>query len=389
MPRQDALVTGALLRWARQRAGFDVEVAADKVHVSADRLRSWEEETGRPTLRQAKDLARIYRQPFALFYLSEEPDQPLHLPRDYRRHAGTLAAGVSSAIRLDVERAWERRAIALELAATQRTVIPNLEVSISITDSPEAAGAALRAALRVSMDVQATWRDVRVAFNQWRAHAEAAGILVLQTSGIDAAELRAYSLFAQPLPVIVLNRKDVYPGRTFSLVHEVAHLALRSEGLCDLTTRVERPPELQRLEVFCNAVAAACLMPSGEILQHPLVRTHDRGTSDWDDRDIVRLARHFSVSREAVLRRLMTHGLTTAAVYERKRAQYQEEYEAAAPSKGYVSPPTDAVSQLGRTFVRLVLDSFDSGDITATDVSDYLGVRLKHLPAVAAAVETE
>lgn len=144
MPRQDAFVTGWLLQWARQRAGFQIDTAAAKLNVTPERLRSWEDETGRPTIREAKELAKTYRQPFAAFYLSQPPEQPLHLPRDYRRHVGTQYEGVSPVIRLDVERAWERRAIALELAATQGQMIPEFNLSISITDSPEEAGATIR-----------------------------------------------------------------------------------------------------------------------------------------------------------------------------------------------------------------------------------------------------
>lgn len=131
-------------------------------------------------------------------------------------------------------------------------------------------------------------------------------------------------------------------------------------------------------------------MPSEQLLSHPVVRAHESQSPEWDDRAIDQLTRHFAISREAVLRRLLTHGLTTASVYERKRAQYQAELDTkAATTGGFVTPPVNAVSKLGRTFVRLVLENFDSGNITSSDVSDYLGLRLKHLPAVAAAVDGE
>jgi hypothetical protein len=89
------------------------------------------------------------------------------------------------------------------------------------------------------------------------------------------------------------------------------------------------------------------------------------------------------------VRRLLTLGLTTKAFYEKKRRQYLEEFERRSKGKGFVSPARDAVSALGKPYVRLVLEAFRSLRVTANDVADYLGVRLKHLDAVGSAVESE
>jgi hypothetical protein len=40
------------------------------------------------------------------------------------------------------------------------------------------------------------------------------------------------------------------------------------------------------------------------------------------------------------------------------------------------------VSSLGVPYVRAVLDALHSDRITLSDVSDYLGVRVKHLPKI-------
>jgi Zn-dependent peptidase ImmA (M78 family) len=387
------LVTPAVVRWARERAGFDLVRGAERLGIHPDRLKAWEGGVTRPTVRQAKELAKKFGQSFAALYLPEPPDAPLHIPRDYRRHAGSRVEDISSVIRLEVERSWERREIALELSAAQGESPPPFDLSISINSDPETAGVALRSALDAPLETQLRLRDTRLTFNWWRERVENVGVLVLQTTKIPADELRAYSLFDPFLPVIVVNRKDVYGARSFSLLHELAHLALRTEGLCDLSTRVERPPEHQRLEVFCNAVAAACLMPADAVLRHDVVRSHSSGSSEWSDVTIERLARDFSASREALLRRLLTFGLTTNAFYERKRADYQREYESEAHAKAardqriIIAPPTNAVSTLGKPFVRLVLETLDSGKITSTDAADYLGVRIKHLSALAGAVE--
>jgi Zn-dependent peptidase ImmA (M78 family) len=276
----------------------------------------------------------------------------------------------------------------LELLASKGDKPSSFAFSTEITADAEIAGTNLRRVLKVSLDEQRSWKDGRKAFNGWRSYAEVAGVMVLQTSDLTLDEMRAYSLYARTLPVVVVNRKDVPVARVFSLLHELVHLGLHTEGVCDLTTAVERPPEDQKLEVFCNAVAAAVLLPKSALLVHSIVTSHPASLA-WDDQDIVQLARTFSTSREALLRRLLTLGLTSEAFYRQKREEYSIEYEARAPRKGFVTPPADIISLYGKPYVRLVLEGLEAGAVTTSDAADYLGLRLKHLPALSASLESD
>jgi len=388
MSKIEALITPEVLRWARDNVAIEIPTAAKRAGVSEDAVGHWEIGRTRPTVRQARLLANLYRIPFAAFFLPEPPAYRIRVPKDYRRLAGTLGREVSSAILIDVQDAWERRAVVLELFEASRTAIPAFEESVSLSDDPEKVGSALRGILGVSLQEQVSWPESRHGFNSWRARIEDKGVLVFQAAGVPIEEMRAYSIADFPFPVIVVNRKDVPQARAFSLLHELTHLLLKSAGLCDLSTRVERPPEDQRLEVFCNAVAAACLMPANAVKQHPIVAHQEDGEA-WTDPDIITLARYFSVSREAILRRLLTFGLTSSRFYEQKREQYRREFEAIPKPKGFPSPAQDRLSQLGRPFVRLILDSLDSGIVTTSDASDYLGIRLRHFPKLAALLEAD
>ena len=106
--------------------------------------------------------------------------------------------------------------------------------------------------------------------------------------------------------MIAVNRNDALTRRTFSLVHELAHLMIRVSGVSELETDANRPPEDQRIEVFCNSVAAAALMPRDVLLAQPRVAAQGARSTNWSDAEISDLARNFNVSREAVLRRLLT-----------------------------------------------------------------------------------
>ena len=113
-----------------------------------------------------------------------------------------------------------------------------------------------------------------------------------------------------------------------------------------------------------------------------MVRDHPPRT-DWEVSEISALAKEFAVSREVVLRRLMTMGRLTRAAYRSSRQALTEEYEAVqARQAGFVSPVTSAVSGLGQSFVKLVLLSYYQDRITSRDVSEYLGVKLKHMAKI-------
>ena len=249
MARAEAFITPEVLRWARDNVAVEVAVAAKRAGVSPGAVNQWENGKARPTIRQARLLSGLYRIPFGALFLPKAPVHKIRVPKDYRRIAHTLAGGPSTAIRIDVQDASERRSLILELLEATKTDVPTFDETAALSEDPENVGTRLRSRLGISLDEQASWRDGRRGFNAWRAYIEAKGVLVFQAASVPLKEMRAYSIAAFPLPVIVINRKDVPQARSFSLLHEMGHLLLKSEGLCDLSTRVDRLPAEQRLEV--------------------------------------------------------------------------------------------------------------------------------------------
>ena len=194
----------------------------------------------------------------------------------------------------------------LELKEEAGEKARSFDLSADVGEDPDFVGERLCAALGVGRATQREWRDERIGFNEWRSAAEHLGVLVFQTGNISPAEMKAYSIALYPCPVVAINRKDFYRVRSFSLVHELCHLSLQRHGLCDLRSAIDLPPEQQRVEVFCNAVAAATLVPRDRLLLEDLVERH-RGV-EWPPVTLRELARRYSVSQEVILRRLLTLG---------------------------------------------------------------------------------
>jgi Zn-dependent peptidase ImmA (M78 family)/transcriptional regulator with XRE-family HTH domain len=380
--RPRALVTPQVLTWARREAGFDPEIAARKLAVKPDRLARWESGEERPTIPQLLKLSEIYKRNPAVFYLPEPPREAIAV-HDFRRLPEAGAAALSSGLRYEIRLAGARRETLLGIlgADAPETRLP--AAGIGAGDA-EAAAAEIRVHLGITMPEQKTWRRPDTGFRFWREALERIGVLVFQTTRVEVKEMRGFSLLEDRLPVVLLNGGDAPAGRTFSLLHELCHLILREGGLC--LPGQDRPVEDGDHEVLCNRIAGATLVPADSLLAEPLVR-RAATRREWADEDLAALAREYAVSREAVLRRLLIVGRTTERFYREKRRQF-----AAATARqvedqgGFVPPFRQALNRMGRVYAKGVLESFYEGRVSASDLSRYLGLKLRHLADFEAAV---
>ena len=86
-----------------------------------------------------------------------------------------------------------------------------------------------------------------------------------------------------------------------------------------------------------------------------------------------------------ILRRLLALGLTTQDFYRAERERLTR-----PPNQtegGPIPVPRRAIRSVGQRFARAVIDAYEREAITSTDVSEYLGVRLKHLDAIRALLD--
>ena len=379
--RIEAIVKPAMLVWARESARMDIETAARKVPVSPDRLDLWERGEARPTINQLRKLGNAYKRPIAVFYLPEPPSK-FQAMDDFRRLPEGVMLQESFALVFEIRNARNRRDLAIELVRAIGEELPDFPLAASISDDPERLAGEIREFLGVDVIDQINWQHGYKSFNNWRTALENAGVLVFQASDVEVDEIRGFSISDVPLPVIVVNIKDSVNGRIFTLFHELAHIMLREGGMCDLH-------EDDRYEAFCNRVAAATLMPRNRILQDQVVQSKT-AVSEWSDTEIKYLANRYSVSEEAALRRMLSLGRTTSAFYAAKREQYQEEYLTYSSNRkgkgGSVPPFRKAISRVGPAFAKLVINNYYQDYITASDVSEFLEVKLKHLPKIETAV---
>lgn len=378
-------VNPVLLQWARSASGYSVPVAAKKIGTSPDRLTKFEAGELKPTVRQLRAAAHVYRRPLATFFLNEPPTDPPPL-HDFRRLPGVDISEPSPDLLFEMRRAQRRRAVALDLLMELGTEVPRLRLRADVEGDVDAPAQRAREWLGVSLADQESWKSDYDPLNGWIAALESRGVLVFQTGEVQLEEMRGFSLTDTPLPAIVLNGKDRPRARVFTLMHEFGHLLIKRGGLCDPTRVGGRGrTENERIEIFCNRFAGTLLIPTDALHADPAVR-EIRGPQ-WSDETLRTLADRFSVSREVVLLRLLSIGRTTQAFVSEKLTQYRQEYARLAAQRteqaGFAPLHRIAVRDNGREYVRLVLRALDGNRITFADAADYLGVRLKHLNNIA------
>ena len=387
MPKSvKALINPQLLVWARKTANVSLGDAAKKAGVSVAKLEEWEAGTDAPTIAKLRALADKYKRPLSVFYLAELPRdfQPIG---DYRRLPGEVAGVLSPRLTFEIRAAQDRRELALSLYEDLAEQPKPFPLRATKTDDPEALGLRVRAFLGITIETQATWKDPRIAYNAWRDRIENAGVLVFQTppvARIPVKEMRGLAIAHDVLPIILVNAKDAYAGRSFTLMHELGHITLRDSAISDFsqyTADAPREPVAQRFEVFCNRVAAATLMPRVDFLRQPTITANT--TPTWSDEQLTTLAATFGVSTDAVLRRLLTFNLTTQAFFTVKRAEIlaarKKFEEQQRKSTGGPPPHRAALGHLGAGFARLILQNYYQQRITLNDASNYLGLRLPHI----------
>lgn len=373
-----AEVTPQVLRWARESLQLSVEEVAQRVRRPADVIRRWESGEEAPTFATAEKLAALYRRPVAVFFLPKAPDEPAP-PTDFRRLAGVAGSALSLRFRLVLRTARWLQNVTLRLAEELNEPAARIGRAES-TDDPRSVSQRERNNLGISVSEQLSWQTPGAAFRRWRESLEQLGIVVLQFS-FPMDDARGCSLDGLDRPVIVVNGADVPTARCFTLFHEFAHLLLKEPGVCtpEPTMVHVGSRRLARVEQFCNQFASEFLVPATEFVTRVGPRDH------WDDKDLQSVGREWKVSRQVIWHRLHTLRYVSTNEYRSRLEKWQGIPTPVRPPRKFfaTAAPKRAVRERGRFFARLVRSARQRGLITASDESDYLGIKVRDLPRMA------
>lgn len=388
MPSPTALVEASVLRWARETCGLSHIAASRKIGVPDDRVALWESGQQQPTIAQLKKASTVYKRSLSVFFLAEPP-AGFDTLRDFRRLTGADAGEWSPDLHDEYRRVHTQREYLLELSELEDHDIPVAWrlPSISRTDEQLAHDGRLALLATSTLDLPEGGSTPYEHLNFWVSALEEAGVLVAATRGgrVSVKEMRAFSLYFDVLPVMVVNGADSPRGRLFSLLHEYAHLLLHTEGLCDTSTDLRATSPDREIEARCNAIAGSLLVPSTALLTHPEVIRRGSNFEAWDYEALRTVAATFGVSAEVILRRLTTLDRVPRAYYEQQRENFLVAYErdeqrgASGGGNWYRNTARD----LGKGYVRQIADAHRRRVIDSNTAAIYLNVKVGQIGRLA------
>jgi Zn-dependent peptidase ImmA (M78 family) len=289
-----AFVTPAVLKWAIKNSRLATSQVVEKLGVTVDQLNQWEGGIPIP-FRKAQALAKLLRIPFGYFFLDEPPAVSLPLP-DFRAHGGSPSPEFIQFLNeVLVKQDWfrdhlrEQGTPRLKFVGSFTTASPETDVADNIRST-----IGLTAELRASVS---SWGEY---LSTLARNAEGAGILVMRSSVVGNItnrrllldEVQGFAISDPYAPVVFVNSADFQRAQIFTLAHELVHIWIDQSAIGNAD-----PVAIggQRVEGFCNRVAAALLVPANEF------RTSWKTMSE--EKRVTGLARRFWVSTLVILRR--------------------------------------------------------------------------------------
>jgi len=384
-----AYITPNVLKWARESARMTEETAASKVSVSVEKLEEWEKGDNQPTIRQAQILAKAYKRPFSILFLPEIPRdfQPL---QDFRKN-GSKPLSTSSVFiirEIQQKQSW----ISATNEENGEDKLPFVG-RFSLNDNPKVIANDILQTLGITAGNYESQNPIK----EWITKAESKGIFISRTSFIhsrlklDSEELQGFAIADPYAPFVFINSDDWNAPQLFTLVHELAHLWIAETGISNsIELDIQKTSDFNKVELFCNEVAANVLIPE-TIIKNLEISVFK------DSKSVFNAARAIGVSSFSFLVRALNLNVISLPAYKRLKAQAdldfkeylrkEAEKKANQKAKENSGGPNYFLLQLNRNsrlFTQTVLDSFRGGFIEPTLASNLLNVQTNKFPKLEA-----
>lgn len=378
-----AQLNPAILIWARETAGLDVETAARKISLNAargvsgaDRLTALEAGDGSPSPALLRKMAQQYHRPLLTFYMAEPP-VAAELGQDFRTlpDQSNPSNVLLATLLRDVK---ARQALVREALEDDDDAEPVALVGAEWrTKGAAALSAALVKAIGFDRTAFRARRSIDDAFGYLRGLIEAKGVFVLlagdcgnHTTAIDVNVFRGFAIADAMAPFIVVNDQDAKAAWSFTLLHEMAHILLGQSG-------VSGGPPQGAVERLCNDTAAAILVADLEIATLPL------SGSAADKRQIEALADRAKVSRTMIAYQLFRAERIEHDDWVVYRNQFRSEWIASKARQKETNRGSDGGPnwyvvrrhRLGAALLAVARQGMADGSLTPTRAARMLGVK--------------
>ena len=362
-------ITPAVVRWARERAGYSVD-DAKRVFKKID---AWEAGDSAPSYPQLEQMAEKFKCPVAVFFFPEPPDVPA-VEKSFRTLTADDFAAIPRTVRLLLRKC---QAMQLNLAELNdgvnqapRLITRDLKFSPSIP--LEKIAAEIRDYLGVSVEEQASWKSIEEALEAWREAFARVGVFVFKDA-FHATGYFGFCLYGDEFPIIYINNSSAKTRQIFTLFHELGHLLFHTSGIDIVDDQyIEHLPlDDRKIEIICNGLAAKVLVPDDVLHEMMKGMAADRDTA-------MKLAKFFNVSREVIYRKMLDRSLIGADEYSEAAKLWESQIK--PPQAGSGNYYNSQYAYLGHQYVDLAFTRYHQRRFDDVQLAGYLNIKPKNLP---------
>jgi Zn-dependent peptidase ImmA (M78 family) len=275
----------------------------NRTKFKTDKLEKWLDPTddSLPTVNQAKCIATCLHIPFAALYMNPQDIPVREIPSIknmrvlYGEQTSDNSALNIAMIDLIIERQYlnELQAeLGIEQNITFAPTVPN-------SDDPVVWADAIRNYLQLDIETQYKCQSTRQFYLYLREQVEKRGVFVHCFTDVPLDDARGLAIYDVHSPIIGINEDDHTPAKSFSIIHELVHLYKRESSMCNV---MFNHFSMHQEEIFCNAVAGELLVPQKAL---EIILKNGHYAEPYDIKDIEKIAKKFSVSRDVIIRRLL------------------------------------------------------------------------------------
>ncbi len=377
-------INPVVLKWCREQTGYSISEVIEKTKISGikatkktpeisaeQRLIRWESGEDSPSYTALQSLASFYKRPLLTFFMPNPPVVQNKLV-DFRT-LDSLPHGKDSPEFAKLKRQiFYLQESLSDLQKNDNASRLDFINSVSVNTNIFQFVQNIRQRLSFSYDEQRAYKKDEVLFSVLREKIEDLGVYVVIRGSFEKIpldEFRGIAITDEYAPLILINGRDSVVARTFSMLHELAHIFL---GISSESNYQQiRDPK----EAFCNKFAAEFMMPTEEVNRIFPNRIEETSASVIMDTLSLEAKKH-NVSMMTLLYRLSDVGKISSAMVRqientiKSRVKEKRETQEGGPDRNKIDK-----LYLGDKVISTVLNAHDAGTISDSSASALLNVK--------------
>ena len=377
-------INPVVLKWCREQTGYSISEVVEKINISdtkatskkeavsaVQKLEKWENGKDVPSYTVLQKLASFYKRPLLTFFMPNPPVVQNKLV-DFRT-LDSLPHGKDSPEFAKLKRQiFYLQESLSDLQKNDNASRLDFINSVSVNTNIFQFVQNIRQRLSFSYDEQRAYKKDEELFSVLREKIEDLGVYVVIRGSFEKIpldEFRGIAITDEYAPLILINGRDSVVARTFSMLHELAHIFL---GISSESNYQQiRDPK----EAFCNKFAAEFMMPTEEVNRIFPNRIEETSASVIMNTLSLEAKKH-NVSMMTLLYRLSDVGKISSAMVRqientiKSRVKEKRETQEGGPDRNKID-----TLYLGDKVISTVLNARDAGTISDSSASALLNVK--------------